>query len=229
MQLENKHLVKLKELINKLALEEDGEAAATGNTTSSFDIYNTPNAFSKGKDQKKRHDKKLADLAHGQVVAENRWLQLKSNSNYSPKQKIGFGIREVRKQIDEIEKFMKWYGMLKHENNLSNESFWKRTNNHIYKIKERLGKLGNRITELEQDPKKLRNDVEQLIHKWDLNSYDEMKILPNGGYAFIFSDIKEAERLRNLGRPIFKAYGFEDINSRTTLKGGALIIKKIQN
>jgi len=56
-----------------------------------------------------------------------------------------------------------------------------------------------------------------------------MKILPNGGYAFVFSDIKEAERLRNLGRPIFKAYGFEDINSKSTLKGGVLIIKKIQN
>ena len=39
---------------DKLALEEDGEAAAVGNTTSSFDIYNTPNAFSKGKNQKKR-------------------------------------------------------------------------------------------------------------------------------------------------------------------------------
>lgn len=226
MQLESKILARLAELINKIALEEEGEAAA-GNTTAAFDVYQTPFSFSKGKDQKKKHDKKLADLAHGQVVAENRWLEMRNNPDYSPKQKIGLGIREVRKQIDEIEKFMKWYGMLKHENNLSNESFWKRTNKHIYRIKERLGKLGVHLNELQLDPKQFRKDMEALIHKYGLQTYDEIKNLPNGGYAILFGDIKEAERMRNLGRPIFKAYGFEDINSRTTLKGGALILKKI--
>lgn len=225
MQLESKYLKKLSELIKILATEEDG--AAAGNTTAAFDIYQTPFSFSNGKKQKKKQDKKLADLAHGQIVSENRWLEMRNNAEYSPKQKIGLGIREVRKQIDEIEKFMKWYGMLKHENNLSNESFWKRTNSHIYKIKERLGRLGNYVNELQQDPKQFRKDMESLIQKYGLQTYDEIKSLQNGGYAILFKDVKEAVRMRNLGRPIFKAYGFEDINAKSTLKGGALILKKI--
>lgn len=86
---------------------------------------------------KKDIDKaKVADIS-GMIVAENRWLELKREES-SPKAKVGRGISNIQKQLSEIEKFVNWYSKIKTENGLKKEDYWKRTNAHLYKIRERL-------------------------------------------------------------------------------------------
>ncbi len=79
---------------------------------------------------------KVADVS-GMIVAENRWLELKREDS-SPRAKVGKGVSNIHKQLSEIEKFVNWYSKIKTENGLKKEDYWKRTNASLYKIRERL-------------------------------------------------------------------------------------------
>jgi hypothetical protein len=81
-------------------------------------------------------DAKVADIS-GMIVAENRWLELKREES-SPRAKVGRGVSNIHKQLSEIEKFVNWYSKIKTENGLKKEDYWKRTNASLYKIRERL-------------------------------------------------------------------------------------------
>ena len=94
---------------------------------------------------KKKDDGKLADIS-GMILAkddaentlkENRWLELKREES-SPRAKVGRGVSNIHKQLSEIEKFVNWYSKIKNENGLKKEDYWKRTNASLYKIRERL-------------------------------------------------------------------------------------------
>ena len=80
---------------------------------------------------------------------ENRWLELK-NEEASAQAKIGRGISNINKQLKEMERFLNWYGKIKNESGVNNKSYWKRTNNHIYAIKERLLKLDQKIRQISE-------------------------------------------------------------------------------
>jgi hypothetical protein len=80
---------------------------------------------------------------------ENRWVALR-NEESTPTQKIGRGISNINKQLKEMEQFLSWYGKIKNENGVSNKNFWKRTNSHIYNIKERLLKLDQQIRKISE-------------------------------------------------------------------------------
>ena len=73
----------------------------------------------------------------GRSIKENRWLELKK-ADQTPNQKIGKGIREINYQLKEIEKFVSWYSRIKNESDLHSDQYWKRTTNHLNKIRERL-------------------------------------------------------------------------------------------
>lgn len=95
-----------------------------------------------------KYAKKLGYIKESKkFVRENRWLELK-NSDESPNQKIGKGIREIRSQLREMEKFVSWYSKIKNENGLNRDKYWKRTNNHLNKIRERLMSLSEKIQKL---------------------------------------------------------------------------------
>ena len=78
---------------------------------------------------------------------ENRWLAIK-NEDGSAKAKIGKGISSIHNQLSEVEKFVNWYSKLKTENGLKKEDYYKRTNKSLYKIKERLMNLSEKIRTL---------------------------------------------------------------------------------
>jgi hypothetical protein len=80
---------------------------------------------------------------------ENRWLELKQDES-SAQSKIGRGISNINKQLKEMERFLNWYGKIKNESGVNNKSYWKRTNNHIYAIKERLIKLDQKIRQISE-------------------------------------------------------------------------------
>jgi hypothetical protein len=136
---ENK-IIQLKERIRKIVREM--------NTTANVQGYNTPKAFGKVDNEKKK-GKRLADLTGYSVVNENRWLAIK-NEEATAQAKIGRGISNINKQLKEMERFLNWYGRIKNESGVDNKSYWKRTNNHIYAIKERLLKLDQKIRQISE-------------------------------------------------------------------------------
>jgi hypothetical protein len=79
--------------------------------------------------------------------ATNRYHQLRKEEG-TPNQKIGKGIREMRKQLQEIEKFIEWYSKIKTENGLDSSQYWKRTQKHLNVIRERLNKISQKIQNL---------------------------------------------------------------------------------
>ena len=136
---------KLKEIIRNMIRERMIDEM---NTTGGVEGYNTPFAFS-GKDSEKKKGKKQADLTGYSVVSENRWLELKQDES-TAQAKIGRGISNINKQLKEMERFLNWYGKIKNESGVSNKSYWKRTNSHIYSIQERLLKLDQKIRQISE-------------------------------------------------------------------------------
>jgi hypothetical protein len=118
------------------------------NGTGNADGYGTPFAFGKKEDEKTK-GKKQADLTGYSVVNENRWLELKQDES-TAQAKIGRGISNINKQLAEMERFLNWYGKIKNESGVDNKSYWKRTNSHIYSIKERLLKLDQKIRQISE-------------------------------------------------------------------------------
>lgn len=149
-QLSEEQLSKLKETIRKRIREFTGTAAVAG--------YNTPHAF--GKDTEGDKKRKLKSTGSGFELAENRWLELKRDETRTPSQKVSHGIRELKNQLAEIEKFMGWYSKLKSETQLGKGDFFKRTENNIRKIKERIIRMANTIQEIDKDDEKSLDEVE---------------------------------------------------------------------
>jgi hypothetical protein len=136
---------KIKEIIRKIVRERMIDEM---NTTGGVEGYNTPFAFS-GKDGEKKKAKRQADLTGYTPVNENRWLALKQDES-TAQSKIGRGISNINKQLREMERFLNWYGKIKSESGVSNKSYWKRTNIHIYSIQERLLKLDQKIRQISE-------------------------------------------------------------------------------
>lgn len=134
------YAIRLKEHIRKLVKEM--------NVTGNVDGYNTPYAFTKKGGEKKKA-KRQADLTGYTPVNENRWLALKQEES-TAQSKIGRGISNINKQLREMERFLNWYGKIKNESGVSNKSYWKRTNSHIYSIQERLLKLDQKIRQISE-------------------------------------------------------------------------------
>jgi len=138
-------LNKIREIIRKIVRERMVDEM-TGSGAAG--AYNTPFAFS-GKDSEKTKAKRQADLTGYSVVNENRWLALKQDES-TAQSKIGRGISNINKQLKEMERFLNWYGKIKNESGVSNKSYWKRTNSHIYSIQERLLKLDQKIRQISE-------------------------------------------------------------------------------
>jgi hypothetical protein len=143
------------EIISEIQKEEDelDEITVTGNV----DGYNTPNAFKKtdGNNPDDEPDDEYVKRINtgtgftkvNEKLSENRWHDLK-REDATPNKKIGVGIRNIRKQLSEIELFLNWYSKLKTENGLTKETYWRRTNRHLNAIKERLNNISDRISNL---------------------------------------------------------------------------------
>ena len=100
-------------------------------------------------EKKVKPNNDIAKQAGMEIVKENRWLALKQDES-SAQAKIGRGISNINKQLKEMERFLNWYGKIKNESGVDNKSYWKRTNHHIYAIKERLIKLDQKIRQISE-------------------------------------------------------------------------------
>lgn len=141
----------VREVLAEMETDELEEISVTGNVSG----YNTPRAFKKtdGTDEDAEPDaayirRITTGTGYTQVnEGTNRFHQLRK-SDGTPNQKIGVGIRELRKQLSEIEKFVTWYGKIKNESGLDSANYWKRTQRHLSKISERLNKLSTKVRDL---------------------------------------------------------------------------------
>ena len=149
---------RLKEYIRKLVQEMDEELDEI-TTTANIDVFLTPYAFLNKKSKKdKEKRKKTATMMGYTIVGEgrrpkrpiNRWLELKNDETRTPNQKLALGLKELKYQLAEVEMFFRWYNKIRSMNELNKDKYWKRTNTHIYKIKERLINIVNSIKELDQ-------------------------------------------------------------------------------
>jgi mRNA-degrading endonuclease HigB of HigAB toxin-antitoxin module len=146
---------KLKSLVAELMKEIEQEEMELDEMSVTANVagYNTPNAFKKtdGTDEDETTDDSFVDKINTSTgytrVTENRFHQLRKEDS-TPNQKIGVGLRNVRKQLSEIEKFVEWYSRIKTENGLEKSGYWKRTNRNLNAIKERLNKITEKIHSL---------------------------------------------------------------------------------
>ena len=152
----------LKEILDEI-LDEVQKELDEATTTGNVDGYQTPYAFSKGNKHKKRKKKIATQLGYSVVGDDidnineakvkrpvNRWLELKNDETMHPHKKMAMGLKELKYQLREVEKFFSWYNKIKTMNELDSQNYWKRTNNHIYKIKERLINIAKTIKEIEK-------------------------------------------------------------------------------
>lgn len=149
---------KIKEYIRKLVQEMDEELDEI-TTTANIDGFNTPYAFLNKKSKKDKEKRKRTATQMGYtIVGEgrkpkrpvNRWLELKNDESRTPNQKLSLGLKELKYQLAEVEMFFRWYNKIRSMNELNKDKYWKRTNTHIYKIKERLINIVNSIKELDK-------------------------------------------------------------------------------
>jgi hypothetical protein len=80
----------------------------------------------------------------------NRWLELKNDESMHANKKLSVGLKELKYQLAEVEKFFSWYNKIKNINELDSDNYWKRTNSHIYKIKERIINIARTLQEIEK-------------------------------------------------------------------------------
>tara|TARA_Y100001938_G_scaffold141708_1_gene211875 strand:- start:536 stop:1009 length:474 start_codon:yes stop_codon:yes gene_type:complete len=151
----------LKEILDEI-LDEVEKELEEATTTANVAGYQTPYAFSSKKDKKRK--KKVA-TSMGYTVVDNdmdnineakvkrpvnRWLELKNDESMHPHKKMAMGLKELKYQLREVEKFFNWYNKIKTINELDSDKYWKRTNRHIYTIKEKLIKIARTIQEIEK-------------------------------------------------------------------------------
>lgn len=145
----------IEEIIQEVQTELD-EAT----TSAAAGAYSTPRAFSDDSEKDKKLKKKIATALGMKLVGKvnesktkspvNRWLELKNDESRTPNQKLALGLKELKYQLAEVEMFFRWYNKIRSMNELSKDKYWKRTNRHIYNVKERLVNIANSIKELDQ-------------------------------------------------------------------------------
>jgi len=114
-------------------------------TTASVAGYNTPFAFSGDSDD----DKKKKYLKNqGYTIVENRWLDLKRDVNRTPPRKIADGVSNVNKQLQEIEKYLNWYGRIRKESGVGRDKYHKRTNTQLREIRTRINRINEKLNRL---------------------------------------------------------------------------------
>ncbi len=140
----------IRNIVREIMREElMNEMSVTANVAG----YSTPKAFKKtdGTDSDETTDDEFVDRINKSTgykrVNENRYHQLRKEDS-TPNQKIGVGLRNVRKQLSEIEKFIEWYSKIKTESGLEQNGYWKRTHRNLRGIKERLNQISQKIHKL---------------------------------------------------------------------------------
>ena len=157
----------MKEILESLKKRFTDEELEEDNTSASVDGYSTPFAFSK-------KEKKVADSVYSETVPEthrfykkmaeaikkidakvNRkkiqeinYNDFKSDESSTERQKINLNIKEINRQLHEVERMINHAARLKTESGANNSVFWKGTLGRFQKINEKLLRISSKIREM---------------------------------------------------------------------------------
>jgi len=132
-------------LINEEEIDEASTSAGAGS-------YMTPKAFGKADDDiiealgyKKVHE--AMDNKYERLIEGYKTFAL-SDPKMSPSKKVNASIKNVAKQLKEIEETIKYTSRLKTESGISHSGFGPSTSKALGKISERLIKISERVRSL---------------------------------------------------------------------------------
>lgn len=141
-------LKQAKEIVKRLMPNEMNTTSSGGGE------YATPNAFSKSKKSNKHYKPKEYTYNEKSIyenilqrIHEISYKDFKSNPDMTSKQKINVGIKEIAKQLHEMDRSLSRVIKLKTEIGADQSIFLKSTIRKFAKINERLLKLSNKLRE----------------------------------------------------------------------------------
>jgi hypothetical protein len=113
--------------------DEVEEHSETGNVAG----YETPAAFSASTKTHKNLVKNLIDGSGYTLVESNM-----------PNKIIDIGLRNIKKQLHEMNRVLDWYASVKMENDLDRNKYWKRTTKNIETIEQQMVEVFRKIKQL---------------------------------------------------------------------------------
>tara|TARA_R110001583_G_scaffold13766_4_gene58705 strand:- start:4472 stop:4912 length:441 start_codon:yes stop_codon:yes gene_type:complete len=133
-------------------LKELEEMSSTG----AGEAYDTPNAFSKDEEEdendnaeqagyKKVKESKFKQFAKASFLNEVSYNDYKKDESATSKQKVNKSIKEVSSRLLRIERIINHNIKLKTEEGIDNKQYWKSTRNGLYKISERMMRIGEKL------------------------------------------------------------------------------------
>ena len=125
-------------------------------TTGAGEAYDTPGAFSASGDEdendnaensgyKKVTESKFKKIAKSTFLKEASYKEYKKDDTLSSKQKVNKSIKEVASRLYKIERIISQNIKLKTEDNIDNKQYWKSTRKTLYKISERMMRIGEKL------------------------------------------------------------------------------------
>lgn len=132
-------------------LKELEEMSSTG----AGEAYDTPNAFSKDEEDendnaeqagyKKMKESKFKKFAKASFLNEVSYKDYKKDETATSKQKVNQSIKEVNSRLLKIERIINHNIKLKTEEGIDNKQYWKSTRGSLYKISERMMRIGEKL------------------------------------------------------------------------------------
>ena len=153
---------KLKKIIRSLLEELVSEKELSEiNTTGNIEGFQTPHAFSGSseddhkksiKDKAEVFDYKSTENKKSNTVKLNEGRSLyhlfRDHPDLTPKQKIGVTMRQINKNLTEVDKFLNIATKFKTENSISSQSYWKTTSKYLLKLDEKIQRINRKLKEL---------------------------------------------------------------------------------
>ena len=141
--------------LNKLLekkLKEIEEELEEISSTGGGEAYDSKYAFGELEDDdieksgyKKVKESKFKQMASATFLNEVSYKDYKKNTDYSAKQKVNQSIKEVSSKLFKIERIIGQNIRLKTEEGIDNKQYWKSTRKNLYKISERMMRIGEKL------------------------------------------------------------------------------------
>ena len=129
-------------------LKELEEISATGGG----EAYDSKYAFGEKEDEevevagyKKVKESKFMNLAKASFLNEVSYNEYKRDKTLSSKQKVNKAIKEVASKLYKMERIINQNIKLKTEEGIDNKQYWKSTRKNLYKISERMMRIGEKL------------------------------------------------------------------------------------
>tara|TARA_A100001201_G_scaffold140542_1_gene133830 strand:+ start:229 stop:669 length:441 start_codon:yes stop_codon:yes gene_type:complete len=138
-QLEAK-LKELEEELDEISVTSGGEAYDSKYAFGDLDDDDVEKAG-----YKKVKESKFKKMATASFLNEISYKEFKKNPDLTAKQKVNQSIKEVSSKLFKIERIISQNIKLKTEEGIDGKQYWKSTRKNLYKISERMMRIGEKL------------------------------------------------------------------------------------